>query len=100
MEAADADSPPLLQLLDVLLPNLDTAPVYGQLGVDSSGHGAVVSEAEAARHLDGAEAGQCGGMRRRLLLVAGNESDRCFSAELIVCDALLVIDFVRTIVSL
>lgn len=51
--------------------SLDTAPVYGQVGVDSSGQGAVaaISEMAVGRLLGGADDGQAG----------GNDSERCFS---------------------
>lgn len=74
VDIADDDS-------DVI--NLDTAPVYGQLGVDCSGQDAVVDKKHAddvvvdgcnscvgaVRHLGGADDGHDG----------GNESERCFS---------------------
>lgn len=72
VDMADDDS-------DVI--NLDTAPVYGQLGVDCSGQDAVVDKKDdvvvdgsnscvgAVRHLGGADDGHVG----------GNESERCFS---------------------
>lgn len=56
---------------DMVDDSFDTAPVYGQLGVDNSGHGAVaaISEMAVGRHLGGADDGQAG----------GNDSERCLS---------------------